>query len=223
MEVATTTTAFFTQRAFEDYELVQQAVQGSQQAYAVLMQRYEPSVYRTMFRMVRNPEDATDLTIEAFGKAFCNLIHYVPRHAFSTWLFRIAINNCIDHIRRKRMVLLSLDELAEGAFSSELSHTEYLRDRARDPEEQTIRQQKLELMRRVMLELPLRYRTIIQLRYFDELSYHEIAAALDVPLGTVKAKLYRAKELLYELLQKPGNSNYLDSVQRRKRKQKSLA
>lgn len=220
MEVVTPTQGFVTQRAFEDYELVQQAVRGNQRAYASLMDRYEHSVYHTMLRMVRNAEDATDLTIEAFGKAFCNLVSYVPRHAFSTWLFRIAINNCIDHIRRKRLVLLSLDESVEAEGDGDFS--ESLKDRGRNPEEHIIREQKLELMRRVLLQLDPKYRLMIEMRYFEELSYDEIALELDIPLGTVKAQLYRAKELLHELLQKPGNSNYLDST-RSKRRTQSLA
>ena len=85
MEAVALTPYCLTHRAYEDYELVQQAVRGNQQAYASLLDRYQQSVYRTMFRMVHNSEDATDLTMEAFGKAFCNLLSYVPRHAFSTW------------------------------------------------------------------------------------------------------------------------------------------
>ncbi|HMN89141.1 MAG TPA: sigma-70 family RNA polymerase sigma factor [Saprospiraceae bacterium] len=220
MEVVTALTAFPTQRAFEDYELVKRAVQGDQQAYAELLDRYRQPVYRTMLRMVHNAEEATDLTIEAFGKAFCNLAQYTPRHAFSTWLFRIAINNGIDHIRRKRMTLVSLDEPADK--EGEHGFAEYLRDRNRNPEEQIIREQRLEFMRYGLLQLESKYRLMIEMRYFEELSYDEIARALDLPLGTVKAQLFRAKELLYELLQKPGYSNYLDSG-RRKRQKGSLA
>jgi len=219
MEVVTK--GLLTERAFEDYELVQQAMQGSEQAYASLMARYEHSVYHTMLRMVRNSEDATDLTIEAFGKAFCNLVTYVPRHAFSTWLFRIAINNCIDHIRRKRLTMLSLDESVEAEGDSDFANG--LKDRGRNPEEQIIREQRLELMRKVLLQLEPKYRIMIEMRYFEELTYDEIATELNIPLGTVKAKLFRAKELLYELLQKPGNSNYLDSRRKKRRTHKSLA
>ena len=220
MEVVTPAKGFVTQRAFEDYELVQQAVRGDQQAYTSLMERYENSVYHTMLRMVRNSEDATDLTIEAFGKAFCNLVSYVPRHAFSTWLFRIAINNCIDHIRRKRLVLLSLDESVEAEGDSDFADS--LKDRGRNPEEQIIRDQRLERMRQVIMQLDPKYRIMIEMRYFEELSYDEISVELNMPLGTVKAQLYRAKELLHDLLQKPGNSNYLDST-RSKRRHQSLA
>lgn len=220
METLTPIPFCLTHRAYEDYELVQQAVRGNQQAYASLLDRYRQSVYHTMYRMVRNSEDATDLTMEAFGKAFCSLVSYVPRHAFSTWLFKIAINNCIDHIRRKRLMLLSLDESSELETENEFGDS--LRDRGRNPEEQFIRKQRLDSMRRALMQLDRKYRLMLEMRYFEELSYDEIAAEMNLPLGTVKAQLFRAKELLCELLQKPGYSNYLDSTKRRMKKE-SLA
>lgn len=220
MEAVAPSPYYLTHRAYEDYELVQQAVRGNQKAYASLLDRYQQSVYHTMFRMVRNSEDATDLTMEAFGKAFCNLISYVPRHAFSTWLFKIAINNCIDHIRRKRLILMSLDDSIEADAENEFGDS--LRDRARNPEEQFIRKQRLDSMRQALMQLDRKYRLMLEMRYFEELSYDEIAEEMKLPLGTVKAQLFRAKELLYELLQKPGYSNYLDSTKRRQKKE-SLA
>ncbi len=208
---------YLTHRAFEDYELVKLAVNGNQRAYVSLMDRYQNSVYHTMLRMVRNSEDASDLTQEAFGKAFSNLMSYVPRHAFSTWLFKIAINNCIDHIRRKRLVFLSVDETIEENDDLEYAHN--LRDKGHTPEEQIIRQQRLDMVRCALLRLDYKYRLMIELRYFEGLSYEDIANELDMPLGTVKAQLYRAKELLYDLLQKPGFSNYLEVT---RKKQKSV-
>ena len=94
-----TKTSNLSPRAKEDYEYVQQAISGDQKAYTVLLERYRNSIYDMMFKMVNNREDADDLTLEAFGKAFSKLPSYAPRYAFSTWLFKIAINNCIDHIR----------------------------------------------------------------------------------------------------------------------------
>src|ERR1051326_170159 len=100
----------FSARAKEDYELVQLAVNGGdQRAYAKLMSRYKDTIFFTVFKMVHNRDDADDLTIEAFGKAFNNLAKYSPEFAFSTWLFKIAINNSIDFIRKKRLETLSLD------------------------------------------------------------------------------------------------------------------
>ena len=87
----------------DEFKLVESAISGNEQAYATLLNRYRTSVYHTMYKMVNNRDDADDLTIEAFGKAFKKLPTYAPHFAFSTWLFKIAINNCIDHIRKKRL------------------------------------------------------------------------------------------------------------------------
>ncbi len=203
------------QKAREDYKLVQEAVAGSQRAYAMLMKRYRPSIYRAMIKMVNNPEDAHDLTLEAFGKAFHHLPNYTPTYAFSTWLFKIAINNCIDYIRKKRLNLLSIDEPVEPEGGND--YAENLRAHTLDPEELVIKEQRIDLMRKMVKKLSLKYRLMIELRFFEELSYHEISTELNIPLGTVKAQLFRAKEMLYELLQKPGASAYLESTKRRAR------
>lgn len=199
-------------KAIEDYEIVKRAVAGDQNAYTLLMNRYQGSIYRLMYKMVNDQEDAHDLTIEAFGKAFIKLPSYVPNYAFSTWLFRIAINNGIDHVRRKKLRMLSIDEPVEP--DSDHDYKISLRSSVMNPEEQVIRQQRQKLMRTVITQLNDKYRQMIQLRYFDELSYDEISSLLDIPLGTVKAQLFRAKEMLYELLQKPGASAYLDNTKR---------
>ena len=93
-----------TDKALRDYELVKAALErGEQNAYAELMRNYRDSLYFMMLKMTNNPQDADDLTIEAFGKAFKNLRQYTPDYAFSTWLFKIASNNCIDFIRKRKM------------------------------------------------------------------------------------------------------------------------
>jgi RNA polymerase sigma-70 factor (ECF subfamily) len=211
MEAVVNTT--LSQKAKEDYELVQEAVAGCQRAYASLMNKYRHSIYRTMLKMVNHPEDAHDLTLEAFGKAFHHLHNYTPNYAFSTWLFKIAMNNGIDHIRKKRLKLLSIDDPVEPNGAND--YAENLRSYTLDPEELVIREQRVDLMREVVKKLSLKYRLMIELRFFEEMSYHEISDELNIPLGTVKAQLFRAKEMLYELLQKPGAGAYLDSTARR--------
>lgn len=200
-------------RALEDYELVLDAIEGDQRAYAELMDRYRQSIYHTMMKMVNNREDADDLTLEAFGKAFNKLPSYAPSYAFSTWLFKIAINNCIDHIRKKRLTLLSIDDPVEPNSDHNFSHN--LMAHAPDPEEKFIHAQRIELMRNLLEKLNLKYRLMIELRYFEELSYEEIAQELDIPLGTVKAQLFRAKEILYNLLLQPGAQAYIETRVRR--------
>ena len=199
-------------RGREDYEMVLKAIDGNQKAYASLMDRYRNSVYHMMYKMVGNREDADDLTLEAFGKAFNKLPSYAPRYAFSTWLFKIAINNCIDYIRKKRLHFLSIDDPIE--HNSEHDFSNNLKANILDPEDSMIRHQRVKLMRDVLGELSLKYRLMIELRFFEELSYDEIAKELDIPLGTVKAQLFRAKEILYNILQKPGAAAYLESTKR---------
>jgi RNA polymerase sigma factor (sigma-70 family) len=125
-------------KATEDYALVQKAVQGDQSAYAELMRRYRHSVFHTLLKMVHNREDAEDLTLEAFGKAFNKLGSYTPNFAFSTWLFKIAVNNCIDYMRKKRLHTLSLDEPV--AAGSKQDFSELARSTTRDPEAEMIRE-----------------------------------------------------------------------------------
>ncbi|MEM9884659.1 MAG: sigma-70 family RNA polymerase sigma factor [Bacteroidota bacterium] len=203
-------------KAQNDFNLVQAAIAGNQRAYSELMDRYRNSVFHTMLKMVHNKEDANDLTIEAFGKAFRKLSSYAPHYAFSTWLFRIAINNCIDHIRKKRLHVLSIDDPIDA--NSDQDYSANIRSNTLNPEEQYENKQKIQMMRAVMGKLSEKYRLMIELRYFEELSYDEIATELSIPLGTVKAQLFRAKEMMYELLQKPGASAYLETTKRRAKK-----
>ena len=185
--------------AIYDLQLVKKAVENSDQAaYSELLDRYRESVYFLLLKMVNNKDDAEDLTIEAFGKAFKNLAQYTPNYAFSTWLFRIATNNCIDFIRKKRTVTGSLDRAFMNDEGGEM--TMDVRSETSDPEETYIKKQKSKLMRQLVEKLKPRYRILIELRYFQELSYEEIAEQLDLPLGTVKAQLFRSREFLYNIL-----------------------
>ncbi len=184
-------------RAKEDMELVTKARSGDQHAYSVLMGRYKDSINYMLLKMVHNRDDADDLTIEAFGKAFLHLEKYTPDFAFSTWLFKIALNNAIDFIRKKKLHTLSLDD--ENDESSKYAFSK-IKTSALDPEESIIKDQCAGLMRTILDELNPKYKTLIEMRYFEELSYEEIAEKLNMPLGTVKAQLFRARNFLYELL-----------------------
>ncbi|MGM0496784.1 MAG: RNA polymerase sigma factor [Bacteroidota bacterium] len=183
-------------KAKYDYKLVQLAVKGDEKAYAELLDRYKDAIYYMLLKMVNNKNDAEDLTIEAFGKAFKNIEQYTPNYAFSTWLFKIATNNCIDFIRKKKANIISIDN---GDDSSEMSPPS-LHSTTLDPEADMIKNQKVDLMRSVVHKLKPRYRNLIELRYFKEYSYEEIANELNLPLGTVKAQLFRARELLFNIL-----------------------
>lgn len=185
------------EKAKYDYKLVNLAIDGDEQAYAELMDRYKDAIYYMLLKMVNNKNDAEDLTIEAFGKAFKNIEQYTPNYAFSTWLFKIATNNCIDFIRKKKANLVSIDQTEDD---SDITPPP-LQAHTLDPEEDMIKSQKVDLMRSVIHKLKPRYRNLIELRYFKEYSYEEIAEQLQIPIGTVKAKLFRAREFLQNLME----------------------
>ena len=193
-------TSHLTEKALRDYKLVQRAIDdGDQQAYADLMKNYRDSLYFMLLKMTNNPHDAEDLTIEAFGKAFKKLHQYTPDYAFSTWLFKIASNNCIDFIRKKKKYTFSIDQnYNDDDKGTELASK--IPAETLDPEEELVKQQKIKMMREVVERLKPHYRTLIELRYFKEFSYEEIAQELNLPLGTVKAQLFRAREFLYQIL-----------------------
>ncbi|MBT4400279.1 MAG: sigma-70 family RNA polymerase sigma factor [Bacteroidetes bacterium] len=184
-------------RAKKDYELVLKAKAGDQGAYAMLLNRYWDSIFFMLLKMVHNKDDAEDLTIEAFGKAFKNLQYYEPEFAFSTWLFKIANNNTIDFIRRQKGKTVTIDNQGRNPEEESLIQ---LQSMSPDPEEELIRKQKAILLKEIVDELKPRYSRLVNLRYYKEYSYEEIAKELILPLGTVKAQLFRAKELLATIL-----------------------
>lgn len=181
-----------------DLALVEKALNGNQMAYGELMEMYRESIYFMMLKMVRTEDDAEDLTIEAFGKAFNRLHQYSPSYAFSTWLFKIASNNAIDFIRKKRIKVTSMD----AAYTNDDGESVGLdvKSAERDPEEVTMHSEKVVMMREIVKKLKPRYRDLIEKRYFEELSYDEIAQDMNLPLGTVKAQLFRARAFLADMI-----------------------
>ncbi len=198
MEVKTRMTS---ERAKEDLQLVKLAVKKKdQRAFKKLMSRYKDSIYFMVLKMVHDPSDAEDITIESFGKAFNKLDSYDTKYAFSTWLFKIATNNCIDFIRKKRLQTTSLDEPRENDKGDDLYFD--FKAEGLNPEEKFIKNQRAVSVRGTIEKLDDKYKFLIKLRYYEEYSYEEIAEELNIPLGTVKAQLFRAKELLCKLLEK---------------------
>jgi RNA polymerase sigma-70 factor (ECF subfamily) len=181
-----------------DLALVEKALNGDQLAYGNLMEMYRESIYFMMLKMVRTEDDAEDLTIEAFGKAFNRLHQYSPSYAFSTWLFKIASNNAIDFIRKKRIKVTSMD----SAFTNDDGENVKIdvRSDEKNPAEETMHLEKVEVMRDIVKKLKPRYRDLIEKRYFQELSYEEIADDMGLPLGTVKAQLFRARAFLADMM-----------------------
>jgi RNA polymerase sigma factor (sigma-70 family) len=189
----------FSSKALEDFKLIDMAVGGDDKAYAKLLQRYKRPVYHMILKMVRNVDDAEDLMMESFSKAFRSLHKFKKDFTFSTWLFRIATNNTIDHIRKKKVNTMSIENTWTDDDGQSVSID--VEDKGLlNPQDEAIKAQKEELIQVFVNMLPPKYQKLVRLRYFHELSYEEIAVELDAPLGTVKAQLHRARELLFDLV-----------------------
>ncbi len=172
---------------------------GNRTAYSQLMDTYFEKVYTRMLKMTGQPGDAEDLTMEAFNKAFSKLDQYTPEYAFSTWLYRIAKNNCIDYLRRSKKdsdSMVNEHDAEHGITAHELAN------QLPSPEQLLINQQETIQLREIVDTLHPKYKDIIKLHYFKELSCEEIAQQLDLPEGTVKVRLFRARELLYNIMSK---------------------
>lgn len=147
--------------------------------------------------MVRSHEQVEDLVQEVFVKAFDNLGSYNSDYAFSTWLYRIATNHTIDFLRKKKLQTLSIDETiktADGEVEPQIPDDNYEADRS------VIRKQRSAIIHDAISRLPEKYRQVIEMRHMEEKSYQEISELLDIPLGTVKAHIFRAREMLYKSL-----------------------
>lgn len=197
MEIAVSAT----EKAKRDYELICKAREhGDQKAYAELMDLYKGQIYCMLLKMTNSTTDADDLTIEAFGKAFKSIDMYTPDFAFSTWLFRIATNNCVDYMRKKKAQTISIDSCFVNQNQDMLEFN--IPSQEFSPEEKIMEEQKHQLLRSVVQQLRPHYKILIEKRYYEEKSYEEISQELNLPIGTVKAKLFRARELLGNLVSK---------------------
>ena len=181
----------------QDLKTIQRCKRGEEAAFAEVLGRYRGAIYNLCYRMTRNNEDARDLGQEVFIKVFSLLDRFDESYAFSSWLFRIATNHSIDHLRRNRLRFLSLD----GGVGKDGEEYE-LQFPGTEPEPDILLQRKeaLERLEEVIADLPPHYRAIILLRHDQQLSYDEIAEALQMPLGTVKARIHRARNLVQQML-----------------------
>lgn len=189
-----------TEKAKRDYILLRQALDhNDQKAYAELMKLYRDSIYYILVKIVKNTDDAEDLTLETFGKAFKYLDKYSPQYAFSTWLFRIAVNNSIDFIRHKNNIPQCVDsELSDYEPEQLIEHTQS--EVTPTPEDHVMDKQRIEMLRLAVRQLPDKYRKVVELRYFEDLSYEEISERLNITLSNVKIQLLRAKNMLSQLM-----------------------
>lgn len=170
---------------------------GDERAYRVLLQKYERAVFSICLRMVRNRDEASDLSQESFIKVFNSLDRYNPEFAFSSWLFKITSNLCIDYLRKRRITTFAMDDPIDGE-KGEIQRQYVAPDPT--PEETFIRGEKVRRLEDAIAALPEHYRIMLVLRHQEDLSYEEIADTLAIPLGTVKARIHRAREMLKGLL-----------------------
>jgi RNA polymerase sigma-70 factor (ECF subfamily) len=181
----------------EVQEIIQRALSGDQDAFTQLLNRHKRLAYQLALGIVKNPTEADDLVQESFIKAFASLARYNPQYAFTTWLCKIVSNHCLDHLRRKKIRACSLDEPLPGRSGGIKRE---IPDWSRNPEWLLVRKQRTLSIDQAIDSLPPRYKKVIVLRHKEDRSYEEIAEILNIPLGTVKAQIFRARELLKKRL-----------------------
>jgi RNA polymerase sigma-70 factor (ECF subfamily) len=192
-------TSNLTPKGQRDLKIIKRALAtGDPKAYNELMKLYRDPLYYMLYEKVGDEELAKDLTIEALGKAFKKLHMYTPDYVFSTWLFTVARNNCIDYLRKHKLPTISIDKMMIDEDGKR--NTFDLKSNDPDPEKIMIKKQRIAILRHIVDQLKPKYRDLVKLRYFKELSYEEIATTLDVPLGTVKAQLHRSRAQLFKIM-----------------------
>lgn len=198
-------------------EWIRQVLSGDQDAFAHLVAEYEKQVYHLCLKMVGNAEDAEDLAQEAFFKAWKGLKFYKFESSFSTWLYRLTTNVCIDHLRKQKRqaaASLTLDDEENG---QELE----LPDREPMPEEQLLKKERQQQLQQAMGKLEEEARLILTLRVVEDLSYEQIAQIMDLKIGTVKSRIARARERLKNILAGDGNK-YLGSSSNYKEREEGV-
>ncbi|MCK4302702.1 MAG: sigma-70 family RNA polymerase sigma factor [Candidatus Eisenbacteria sp.] len=184
----------------DDVALVRQCLKGDEWAFAKLVSLYSGVLYRLAWRMLRNEEEARDAVQEVFLRVYRALSSFDQSRKFSTWILRITTNHCIDRIRRRRIKMLSIDV----ADKDDTYLPVVLVDGRPTPEARYGRTALSETLDQMVLRLPPIYQAVVELRYKQQLAYSEIAEVLEIPLGTVKARLHRAHRQLKEKLQSSG-------------------
>jgi RNA polymerase sigma-70 factor (ECF subfamily) len=188
-----------TEKGQRDLKLINRALEsGDPSAYSVLMRLYRDPLYFMLYEKVSDQELAKDLTIEALGKAFKKLHLYIPEYTFSTWLFTVARNHCIDYLRKHKLPTISIDKMMLDEDGKRTNFDLISGDL--NPEQKMEKTQRIAILRQIVDQLKPKYRDLVKLRYFKELSYEEIAKTLDVPIGTVKAQLHRSREQLFKVM-----------------------
>lgn len=188
-----------TEKGKRDLKLINRALEtGDPTAYNELMKLYRDPLYFMLYEKVGDQELAKDLTIESLGKAFKKLHLYVPNYVFSTWLFTVARNHCIDYLRKNKLPTVSIDNMMLDE-DGKRTNFDLISDML-NPEQEMEKKQRVAILRQIVDQLKPKYRALVKLRYFKEMTYDEIATTLDIPIGTVKAQLHRSREQLFKIM-----------------------
>ena len=188
-----------TEKGKRDLKLINRALEtGDPTAYNELMKLYRDPLYFMLYEKVGDQELAKDLTIESLGKAFKKLHLYVPNYVFSTWLFTVARNHCIDYLRKNKLPTVSIDKMMLDE-DGKRTNFDLISDML-NPEQEMEKKQRIAILRQIVDQLKPKYRALVKLRYFKEMTYDEIATTLEIPIGTVKAQLHRSREQLFNIM-----------------------
>lgn len=183
----------------EDIEIIKKILNGNTDLFAILEKKYSRIISSLIRRMVKDEDDVSDLTQETLIKAYNALHTFQFKYSFSSWLFKIASNTTIDFLRKKRFNMIPLYKKEKNSEEEEIIE---IKDLSYTPDSNLVTHEKRELLLKAISELPENYKEIIKLRHGEDMDYAEIAERLNLPLGTVKAHLFRARKILYEKLKK---------------------
>ncbi len=187
----------------EDIRVVNDILNGNEQSYNIIQKKYRRQIASAIRKMIKDEDDIDDLTQDTFIKIFRALPSYQPSYLFTSWIFRIASNTCIDFLRKKRFTTISLNQQSNNSDDDYILEIE---DNSYQPEIELVINERKNILLNAVNELPDNYREIIKLRHNEDLDYKEISERLNLPLGTVKAHLFRARKILLERLK---SSSYL--------------
>jgi len=185
-----------TQKHEDDLIIIRSVLSGDSSQFALLWQKYNKQIFANVLKLVRSIDDADDIVQDTFLKAFNALHSYNQTYPFPAWLYKIASNTCIDYFRRKRIRPISIENInREGGDIYDI-----IPDKSTPIDVNIINNETKEELLKAVEQLPLRFKQCIQLRHFEELSYEEISIKMNLPLGTVKITLFRARKMLLNML-----------------------
>jgi RNA polymerase sigma-70 factor (ECF subfamily) len=186
----------------DDYKIIQQILRGDKEAFAILVERYKKQVFNVAYRMTNDVEVSMDISQEAFVKIYRNLEQYNPQYKFSSWLLKSVNNLCVDFFRTRRDTTTSLDVIMDSGAEGFVTGRNSVPSSADEVESAESRKELRSLLKDAISQLPLDYKSVVVLRHLQNLSYKEISSILNLPMGTIKARIFRARKMLKTYLEK---------------------